>query len=144
KGTKHERWAFELWCKYGTTDDRFKQEQATKKWKTFTAERTSYVMIFDAAQKDGWPNPNSAAAVDNRPVIAVDKAPLHELAHKAQDALVALPARFYVQGPQLVRPVSEQDKGSEGQVVTVARLARVTHNVMLVYLSRSANFVKFD
>src|SRR5690606_2110019 len=28
--------------------------------------------------------------------------------------------------------------------VTVARLARVTHNVMLDYLSRSANFVKFD
>lgn len=50
-----------LWLEWSQTSDKWRPEDA-RQWDTFTADRTSYRAVFEAAQAGTWVNPASNAA----------------------------------------------------------------------------------
>lgn len=51
-----------LWLEWSQTSDKYDPVDAARVWESFTADRTGYRAVFDAAQGAGWVNPASNAA----------------------------------------------------------------------------------
>jgi hypothetical protein len=51
-----------LWLEWSAMSEKFNPQQASKKWSTFSGERSSHEAVFAEAQRRGWSNPNSNAA----------------------------------------------------------------------------------
>ena len=145
KGTPHEAEARQIFLAASAKTGKEKYEgEADEKWGEAPAAHTiTYKAVFKDAQAAGWKNPKAVAS-DERPEITVGTLPLHELASRAEQALVSACAPFYARGPRLVRPVREEDKAADGARVTVARLAPVSLPTMLDYLSRAIKWTRFD
>lgn len=87
--------------------------------------------------------PDGTRMHPTRPVIRVRAGELHLMADEGEDALLSAGAPFYVRGG-LVRPVVDDMLADHGHRTKVARLAKVTRETVVDYLSRSADWVKFD
>jgi putative DNA primase/helicase len=77
-------------------------------------------------------------------VIALDAGELHNIATKAEAALLASDTPFYVRAEKLMRPVIDDLPASHGRRTKVARLAEVTEATMIDRMSRSAAWIKWD
>jgi putative DNA primase/helicase len=80
---------------------------------------------------------------DSRPTIEIRAGELHMLATKGENALIGADAPLYVRGG-LVRPIVDDLPASHGRRAKVARLADVTGDALVDYLSRSADWVRFN
>lgn len=78
------------------------------------------------------------------PTIHIAGGTLHTMASDGEKALLKGNAPFYVRGEKIVRPVLDEMPASNGRRTKVARLAEVTGAVTIDYLSRTANFVKWN
>ena len=81
---------------------------------------------------------------DSRPVVRLRAGALHELATEAERVLISARAPLYVRSGAIVRPVVEEVEAARGRRTTVARLAAVTTDGLVDWLSRSARWAKFD
>lgn len=77
------------------------------------------------------------------PVIKVVAGELHLTADEAEAALIKANAPFYVRGG-LVQPVSEDVPAAHGRRTKAARLKPVRESGLVDYLSRCAEWLKFD
>ena len=87
------------------------------------------------------PAPNASATV---PVIRVQGGNLHDVATRAEFALIDAGAPFYARGAQIVRPIVDSVEAAKGRKTTTARLTAVTADVMVDHLSRSARWERYD
>lgn len=62
-----------LWIEWSQQSDKFDPQDAARVWDSFTADRTGYQAIFAAAQRAGWVNPLSLAALPTRAPVFVPK-----------------------------------------------------------------------
>lgn len=62
-----------LWMEWSQTSDKYDAADAAHKWDGFTADRTGYAAIFAEAQRAGWLNPLSNAALPTRAPVFVPK-----------------------------------------------------------------------
>lgn len=85
-----------------------------------------------------------AASGDACPVIEVQGGELHSLASAGELALIEGRAPFYARSGSMVRPIVDELHASHGRRTKVARLAPVTADTVVDYLSRCTNWVKFD
>lgn len=79
-----------------------------------------------------------------RPTIDINEAPLHELATKAERALIASAAPIYARGARLVRPVVEDVDASRGRTTKTARLSQITTDALLDHMSRAVRWARYD
>lgn len=84
-----------------------------------------------------------AIAEPVRPTIQVSAGELHRMADVGEAALIAGEAPFYVRAG-LVRPIIDDMPASHGRRTKVARLTAVGESMMVDYLSRCADWVKFN
>ncbi len=84
------------------------------------------------------------SAGDACPVIDVRAGELHLLASAGERALIEGHAPFYARSGSMVRPIVDELPAAHGQRTKVARLAPITADTVVDYLSRCANWVKFD
>lgn len=62
-----------LWMEWSQQSDKFDPADAARVWDSFTADRTGYQAIFAEAQRRGWLNPLSNAALPSRAPVFVPK-----------------------------------------------------------------------
>lgn len=62
-----------LWMEWSQQSDKFDAQDAARAWDSFTADRTGYAAIFAEAQRAGWLNPLSNAALPTRAPVFVPK-----------------------------------------------------------------------
>jgi len=62
-----------LWLEWSQQSDKFDPADAAHKWDSFSADRTGYAAIFAEAQRAGWLNPLSNAALPTRAPRLVPK-----------------------------------------------------------------------
>lgn len=62
-----------LWLEWSQQSDKFDPADAARVWDSFTADRTGYQAIFAEAQRNGWLNPLSNAALPTRAPVFVPK-----------------------------------------------------------------------
>lgn len=77
-------------------------------------------------------------------VIRLEAGLLHEIASKAEVALIMANVPFYARAGEIVRPIIEQVAAFKGRKTKIARLKPVTVDMMRDYLSRVARWEKFD
>jgi putative DNA primase/helicase len=80
----------------------------------------------------------------DRPLIRIREGELHANATEAEAALLIANAPIYRRGEQLFIPVVDQLPAAKGRTTNVARLKQVDREMMRDYLSRSADWVKWD
>ena len=81
---------------------------------------------------------------DQRPVISLQGGKLSENASKAEAALIAAGAPFYVRNGEIVRPIIENVSALKGRRTKTVRLRAVTADMVRDYLSRAAKFEKYN
>jgi hypothetical protein len=79
-----------------------------------------------------------------RPVIMCLAGTMHENATEAEAALLAAGTQFYTRGQNIVMPIVEEVDAARGGKTMVARVKEVTADCMKDYLSRVAEFQKWD
>ena len=81
---------------------------------------------------------------DQRPVITLQGGKLSENASKAEAALIAAGAPFYVRNGEIVRPIIENVRALKGRRTKTVRLRAVTADMVRDYLSRATKFEKYN
>jgi putative DNA primase/helicase len=78
------------------------------------------------------------------PVIQLRAGALHEIATKAEAALIAAGTPFYARGGEIVRPIVGDVAAFKGRRTKVARLKAVTVDMLRDHLSRTARWQKYN
>jgi putative DNA primase/helicase len=79
-----------------------------------------------------------------RPVIFCTPGTMHQNASEAESALLAAGVQFYRRGGNIVMPIVEEVDAARGGKTKVARVKEVIADCMKDYLSRVAEFMRWD
>lgn len=77
-------------------------------------------------------------------VIRLEAGKLHEIATKAEEALLAAATPLYARGDEIVRPIVEEVAAFKGRRTKVVRLKPATADMLRDHLSRSARWEKYS
>lgn len=86
----------------------------------------------------------AGGAEDARPLVRLKAGELHNLATQAENLLIDAGAPFYSRGAALVRPVVDEVDAAKGRRTKVARLAPLTAETIIDWLSRVARWERFN
>jgi putative DNA primase/helicase len=109
-------------------------------WATFEPEdgpEANRTLTAESGEGDG------GRARDDLPVIHVKPGMIHTMATEGESALIAAGAPLYARGG-IVRPVVDVVPAAHGRKTHTARLAEVSADTLIDYLSRSARWLRFN
>jgi hypothetical protein len=88
--------------------------------------------------------PSWRGARPDKPSIRIIPGYIHRTATEAEAALVAAGAPLYTRGSQIVRPIVEEVQATRGFKTKVARARPVTVDCLVDYMSRAAQFARYN
>lgn len=99
----------------------------------------------ESAKAEEAPSPDAGAPPkDSKPTIRVLAGALHDTATAAENVLKEMGAPLYTRSGSIVRPVIEDVEAARGKRTKIARLAKMSVVGMVDWLSRYANWLKYD